>query len=108
MIDFDAKTLPMDFLNDFRLRAETPPAGQQALPFVALWEGFVPITTPTPLAVPIVSIDRLYGGRSTFRLGPWFGEYLRWFVWGAIQLRRGGAGMSRPRVRIPIGIARDA
>ena len=29
--------------------------------------------------VPIISIDRLYGGKSTFRLGPWTGEYLRWF-----------------------------
>lgn len=37
--------------------------------------------------VPIVSIDRLYGGKSTFRLGPWFWEYLRWFVWGAHKLR---------------------
>ena len=27
--------------------------------------------------VPIVSIDRLYGGTSTFRLGPWVREYLR-------------------------------
>jgi dolichol-phosphate mannosyltransferase len=32
--------------------------------------------------VPIVSIDRLYGGESTFKLVPWFIEYLRWFVWG--------------------------
>ena len=32
--------------------------------------------------VPVISIDRLYGGKSTFRLGPWTGEYLRWFVWG--------------------------
>jgi hypothetical protein len=38
--------------------------------------------------VPIISIDRLYGGESTFRLGPWFAEYLRWFVWGALHLRR--------------------
>ena len=38
--------------------------------------------------VPIISIDRLYGGRSTFRLGPWVGEYLRWFRWGARELRR--------------------
>jgi glycosyltransferase involved in cell wall biosynthesis len=38
--------------------------------------------------VPIVSIDRLYGGQSTFRLGPWVGEYLRWFIWGARELRR--------------------
>ena len=36
--------------------------------------------------VPIVSIDRLYGGRSTFHLGPWFVEYLKWFIWGARRL----------------------
>ena len=36
--------------------------------------------------VPIISIDRLYGGQSTFRLGPWVGEYLRWFLWGAREL----------------------
>jgi len=44
--------------------------------------------------VPIVSIDRLYGGRSTFALGPWTAEYLRWFMWG---LRR-----SRQRRRTPV------
>jgi dolichol-phosphate mannosyltransferase len=38
--------------------------------------------------VPIISIDRLYGGESTFRLGPWVMEYLRWFLWGAVRLRR--------------------
>lgn len=38
--------------------------------------------------VPIVSIDRLYGGQSTFQLGPWVLEYLRWFIWGAPRLRR--------------------
>jgi hypothetical protein len=38
--------------------------------------------------VPIVSIDRLYGGKSTFVLGPWVAEYLRWFVWGLRQSRR--------------------
>ena len=27
--------------------------------------------------VPIISIDRLYGGQSSFKLGPWFWEYLR-------------------------------
>lgn len=35
--------------------------------------------------VPIVSIDRLYGGASTFVLGPWVAEYLRWFLWGLRQ-----------------------
>lgn len=40
--------------------------------------------------VPIISIDRLYGGSSSFRLGPWVREYLRWFIWGSIRLRRLG------------------
>lgn len=38
--------------------------------------------------VPIISIDRLYGGQSTFQLGSWLVEYLRWFLWGAVRLRR--------------------
>jgi dolichol-phosphate mannosyltransferase len=37
--------------------------------------------------VPIISIDRLYGGASTFRPGPWTLEYLKWFIWGSIRLR---------------------
>lgn len=37
--------------------------------------------------VPITSIDRLYGGESTFRVGNWVREYLRWFWWGTQQLR---------------------
>jgi dolichol-phosphate mannosyltransferase len=32
--------------------------------------------------VPIISIDRLYGGKSSFRLFPWFKEYGRWFIYG--------------------------
>ena len=49
--------------------------------------------------VPIVSIDRLYGGKSTFRLGPWTREYLRWFLWGCRNLRRVPQS-ERPSVRI--------
>jgi dolichol-phosphate mannosyltransferase len=41
--------------------------------------------------VPIVSVDRIFGGRSTFRLGSWTMEYLRWLAWGVTQLRRRGA-----------------
>jgi glycosyltransferase involved in cell wall biosynthesis len=55
--------------------------------------------------VPIVSIDRLYGGKSTFRLGPWTAEYFRWFLWGLRELRRSrrqGAGVL---VRIPTATA---
>lgn len=49
--------------------------------------------------VPVISIDRLYGGKSTFRLGPWTGEYLRWFFWGCKHLRRVPPS-KRPVVRV--------
>jgi dolichol-phosphate mannosyltransferase len=52
--------------------------------------------------VPIVSIDRLYGGSSTFRLGPWFIEYLKWFLWGFIQLR------TMPKEKRPTVLVREA
>jgi glycosyltransferase involved in cell wall biosynthesis len=41
--------------------------------------------------VPIISIDRLYGGESTFRPGPWIVEYMRWFIWGSMRLRSANA-----------------
>jgi dolichol-phosphate mannosyltransferase len=37
--------------------------------------------------VPIISIDRLFSGTSTFRLGSWVIEYSRWFYWGLKTLR---------------------
>lgn len=36
--------------------------------------------------VPIVSVDRLFGGDSTFRLGLWTREYMKWFIWGVRRL----------------------
>ncbi len=39
--------------------------------------------------VPIVSINRLYGGESTFKFGPWVKEYLKLFFRGVWMLRRG-------------------
>jgi len=54
--------------------------------------------------VPIISIDRLYGGKSTFRLGPWTGEYLRWFVWGWQHLRRVPKS-ERPTIRVRVAPA---
>jgi dolichol-phosphate mannosyltransferase len=56
--------------------------------------------------VPIVSIDRLYGGKSTFALGPWTAEYLRWFIWGLRQSMRGQGNAPREvMVRIPSATA---
>lgn len=37
--------------------------------------------------VPIISIDRLYGGQSTFKISPWFKEYMKWFLYGILHLR---------------------
>ncbi len=53
--------------------------------------------------VPIISIDRLYGGTSTFKVGPWAREYLRWFLWGIKRVRR----QNRPNVavRVPLSTA---
>jgi len=53
--------------------------------------------------VPIVSIDRFYGGKSTFSLGPWFREYLRWFFWGIKELRR-SKNRRKTIVRIPANL----
>jgi dolichol-phosphate mannosyltransferase len=56
--------------------------------------------------VPIVSIDRLYGGASTFALGPWTTEYLRWFLWGLRQSLGSRQQRSLPvMVRIPSATA---
>lgn len=52
--------------------------------------------------VPIVSIDRLYGGNSTFRIGPWVVEYSRWFLWGLRAVFAGNRARTRTvTVRIP-------
>lgn len=59
--------------------------------------------------VPIISIDRLYGGVSTFRLGPWFSEYLKWFLRGAVQLRLSRRSGRRATVlREPSSLREDA
>lgn len=50
--------------------------------------------------VPIISVDRLYGGKSTFSLGPWVAEYLRWFIWGLRHLPK-SKRRNKPQVRIP-------
>ena len=52
--------------------------------------------------VPVISVDRLYGGKSSFKLGPWLNEYLRWFLWGVPRLRGVTSGrQSNVVVRVP-------
>ncbi len=58
--------------------------------------------------VPIVSIDRLFGGESSFRLSSWFWEYLRWFRMGARLLKAKRQEKPRVTVRIPLAYSSDA
>jgi dolichol-phosphate mannosyltransferase len=46
--------------------------------------------------VPIVSIDRLFGGESTFRPLPWMAAYSKVFLWGTTQM----PPWHRPRPRL--------
>jgi dolichol-phosphate mannosyltransferase len=52
--------------------------------------------------VPIISIDRLFGGKSSFKLVPWIIGYLGYFITGVTRLPRA----KRPpvTVRIPPGM----
>tara|TARA_Y100000768_G_C23849993_1_gene620471 strand:+ start:81 stop:809 length:729 start_codon:yes stop_codon:yes gene_type:complete len=36
---------------------------------------------------PLKSVDRLFGGSSTFKFGPWLKEYLKWYIYGLKTLR---------------------
>ncbi len=37
---------------------------------------------------PLKSVDRLFGGSSTFKFGPWLVEYLKWFIWGVKNVKK--------------------
>lgn len=50
--------------------------------------------------VPIISINRFYGGKSSFKLGPWVKEYSKWFFWGFKELHKRGK-KDNVHVRIP-------
>jgi len=55
-----------------------------------------------PGEVPLVSIDRLFGGQSSFQLGSWLIEYLRWFLWGLRRAFANGFWRRRQiRIRVP-------
>jgi dolichol-phosphate mannosyltransferase len=36
---------------------------------------------------PLKSVDRLFGGSSTFKFGPWLKEYFKWFIWGIKKIK---------------------
>lgn len=51
--------------------------------------------------VPIISINRFYGGKSSFKLGPWVIEYSKWFLWGLWNLYRSGKWRYHIAVKVP-------
>lgn len=40
--------------------------------------------------IPMVSMNRFYGGESSFTFRPWVREYIKWFLWGWRQLYQTG------------------
>ncbi|MFC1577039.1 glycosyltransferase [Candidatus Omnitrophota bacterium] len=85
------------------LSLESNPAGWSAVFEMAIKARMAGATIGE---VPIVSIDRLYGGKSTFSLGPWFKEYLRWFFFGIKGLRRMKGAKKDTMIKIPANIAK--
>ena len=50
--------------------------------------------------VPMISINRFYGGKSSFKFGPWVSEYTKWFLWGLKHLYN-SKNRQKVIVRIP-------
>ena len=57
--------------------------------------------------VPIISINRFYGGKSSFKPGPWIVEYSKWFFWGIRQSLKSKHYLNRPQIKIPQRLIRD-
>src|SRR3989344_1639847 len=55
--------------------------------------------------VPIISLNRLYGRKSSFAFGPWVSEYSKWFFWGVSQYGQLRKTKKNVVVKIPQRIA---
>ena len=51
--------------------------------------------------VPIISINRFYGGKSSFKLGKWVVEYTKLLLWGVKNLYFSGKSKRKLFVNIP-------
>ena len=51
--------------------------------------------------VPIISINRFYGGESSFKMGSWAGEYTKWFLWGLKTLYLSRKTRKNIAIKIP-------
>ncbi len=54
--------------------------------------------------VPIISINRFYGGKSSFRLCSWVIQYSKLFLWGIKNLYLSGKLKPQATIRIPQGM----
>ncbi len=50
---------------------------------------------------PLISLNRLYGGNSSFAAHKWASEYARWFFWGIKHLSRSDKSRKNIQVKIP-------
>ena len=53
--------------------------------------------------VPVVSLNRIYGGKSSFKLGSWVAEYIKWFLWSLKKLPRSSA-IKKMLLRTPLDL----
>ncbi len=58
--------------------------------------------------VPVISVDRLFGGKSTFRIFPWVAGYLGFFFLAIRKLPMWPIGSrAKVKVRIPLNLSGD-
>ena len=53
--------------------------------------------------VPLISLNRIYGGKSSFKAAVWAVEYMKWFLWGMAKLH-GSKVKKKTLFRIPSNI----
>lgn len=51
--------------------------------------------------IPIISINRFYGGKSSFKLGLWLAVYGKWFMFGIYHIISSGAWKRKVNHQIP-------
>ena len=53
--------------------------------------------------VPLISLNRLYGGKSSFKPWPWVAEYTKWFLFGMARIHNLKTNRN-VSIRIPLNI----
>lgn len=58
--------------------------------------------------VPIVSLNRLYGRKSSFAFGPWVREYSKWFFYGVRRYNQLRKTRKNVIVKIPLKMTKES